>query len=68
MADSVEAMLSHRPFRRAASIDSVIAQLRAGKGQQYDGDVVNACIRLIERDWQWLARPAGAGEKLLTHA
>nr|WP_307731089.1 HD domain-containing phosphohydrolase [Massilia agilis] len=68
VADSVEAMLSHRPFRRAASIDSVIAQLRAGKGLQYDADVVNACVRLIERDWQWLARPAGgADEKLLTH-
>lgn len=68
VADSVEAMLSHRPFRRAASIDSVISQLSAGKDRQYDADVVNACIRLIERDWQWLCRPANAGKQLLAHA
>lgn len=47
VCDSLEAMLSHRPFRRAYSIDYAIDQLQAYSGVHYAAEVVDACIRLF---------------------
>lgn len=47
VADSMEAMLSHRPFRRALPIEKALAQLEAGKGMHYDPAVVDVCTRII---------------------
>lgn len=47
VADSMEAMLSHRPFRRAYDFDYAVASLEAGKKTAYDPHVVEACLRLF---------------------
>ncbi|HEY5505953.1 MAG TPA: HD domain-containing phosphohydrolase, partial [Coriobacteriia bacterium] len=48
VADVVEAMSTHRPYRPALGIDAAIAELRSG-ADKYDPDAVAACIRLYER-------------------
>ena len=54
VADSCEAMVSHRPHRPARPVDVALAELRAQRGVRYDGDCVDACVAAIEaREWQW---------------
>jgi PAS domain S-box-containing protein len=47
VADVVEAMASHRPYRPALGIDEALATIEAGCGTLFDCDVVIACIRLF---------------------
>lgn len=47
VCDSIDAMLSHRPFRRAYTPEEVIAELRAGRGKFFDPTVVDASIPLL---------------------
>ena len=54
IADSMEAMLSHRPFRRAHDKEFAMAELKKFSGKYYDPEVVNACIKLFnERDFSF---------------
>ncbi len=48
VADVVEAMVSHRPYRPALGIDSALDEIRKNRGVLYDGDAVDACLRLFE--------------------
>lgn len=50
VADTFEAMSSHRPYRPALPMDSVKKELVDHKGQVYAPDCVDACIRLIEEN------------------
>ena len=43
VADVVEAMSSHRPYRRALGVEAALAKIRRGAGALYDADVVAAC-------------------------
>jgi putative two-component system response regulator len=43
VADVVEAMLSHRPYRPARGLDEVLEEILQNKYKLYDGDVVEAC-------------------------
>lgn len=47
VADSVEAMLSHRPFRRAHSLEHTLSELEAGAGTLYDPEVAAICVQLF---------------------
>jgi len=47
VADVVEAMASHRPYRPALGIDAALAEIEKNKGILYDEDAVNACLRLF---------------------
>ena len=47
VADVVEAMLSHRPYRPPYPIEEVLAEIERGKGRLYDPQVVEACVRLF---------------------
>lgn len=47
IADVVEAMSSHRPYRPAPGTEKALNEIRRGRGTQYDADVVDACIRLF---------------------
>ncbi|MGZ5007917.1 MAG: HD-GYP domain-containing protein [Methylobacter sp.] len=47
VCDSLEAMLSHRPFRRAYDIDYAMQQMLVYSGSHFDSEVVNACVRLF---------------------
>lgn len=49
VADVVEAMASHRPYRPALGIDKALEEIRDNSGRLYDINVVNACVRVIEK-------------------
>ncbi|MCB2188715.1 MAG: HD domain-containing protein [Deltaproteobacteria bacterium] len=48
VADVVEAMSSHRPYRPALGLSRAWEELARGKGELYDPEVVNACERVLE--------------------
>ncbi len=47
VADVVEAMMTHRPYRPAWAADIVLKEIREKKSILYDADIVDACIRLF---------------------
>ena len=47
VADVVDAMSKHRPFRPGLGIDTTLEELERGSGIRYDNQVVDACIKLI---------------------
>ena len=47
VADVLEAMASHRPYRPALGLDKALEELAQKKGTVYDTEVVNACLRLF---------------------
>jgi PAS domain S-box-containing protein/putative nucleotidyltransferase with HDIG domain len=47
VADVVEAMMSHRPYRPALGIDAALAEIEHGRGIAYDPAAVDACIALF---------------------
>lgn len=46
VADVVEAMVSHRPYRPALSIAEAPAEVEDGAGSRYDADVCAACLNV----------------------
>lgn len=48
VADVVEAMASHRPYRPALTINDALEEIIRNKGTLYDPDAVKACIRLFK--------------------
>mgnify|MGYP006286223595 CR=1 FL=1 len=47
VADVVEAMSSHRPYRPALGIETALQEIKKNRGRLYDNDVVDACIDLF---------------------
>jgi PAS domain S-box-containing protein len=47
VADVVEAMGSHRPYRAALGIEAALEEIEKNRGTLYDADVVNACVKLF---------------------
>jgi len=47
VADVVEAMATHRPYRPALGIDAALSEITANRGILYDPEVVDACLRLF---------------------
>jgi len=45
VADVVEAMASHRPYRPTLGLEAALAEVRGGAGTRYDAGVVAACER-----------------------
>jgi HD-GYP domain-containing protein (c-di-GMP phosphodiesterase class II) len=48
VADVVDAMSTHRPYRPSLGIDSGLAELKSGYGILFDKTVVDACIKLLK--------------------
>lgn len=48
VADVVEAMVSHRPYRIALGEDDALAEITSNRGVLYDSAVVDACVRLFQ--------------------
>ena len=48
VADVVEAMASHRPYRPGLGLASAMDEIRKNRGRFYDPEVVDACVRLFE--------------------
>ena len=47
VADVVEAMASHRPYRAALGIDAALEEISKNRGVLYDTRVVDACLKLF---------------------
>ncbi len=47
VADVMEAMLSHRPYRPALSMDEALGEISGGRGVLYDPEVADACVRMF---------------------
>ena len=55
VADVVEAMASHRPYRAALGIEIALEEIEKNKGILYDDAVVDACLKLFrEKGYQLL--------------
>ncbi len=48
VADVVEAMSSHRPYRPALGIHKALAEIEKNKGRLYDPAVVDACVTVFK--------------------
>ena len=47
VADVVEAMASHRPYRAGMGIVPALAEIEQGRGRLYDSKAADACLRLF---------------------
>jgi PAS domain S-box-containing protein len=53
VADVVEAMASHRPYRASLGIEAAVEEIEKNKGILYDDTVADACLRLFrEKKYQ----------------
>ncbi|MHC1715567.1 MAG: HD-GYP domain-containing protein [Acidaminococcaceae bacterium] len=50
VADVVEAISAHRPYRPALGIDKALETIESMKGIQFDKDVVETCLSLFRED------------------
>lgn len=48
VADVVEAMSSHRPYRAALGLEAALEEISKNKGITFDSDVVDTCVRLFQ--------------------
>ncbi|MFH2012498.1 MAG: HD domain-containing phosphohydrolase [Pseudomonadota bacterium] len=48
VADVVEAMISHRPYRPALGVDKALDEILKNRGTFYDPDVVDACLNIFK--------------------
>lgn len=48
VADVVEAMASHRPYRPALGIEVALAEIERGRGTAYRADAVDACLQIFK--------------------
>ena len=47
VADVVEAMASHRPYRPALGTEKALAEIKRGRGSSYEPAAVDACLHLF---------------------
>lgn len=50
VADVVEAMSSHRPYRPALGVDKALEEIEKNAGRLYDRDTVEACVKVIKEN------------------
>lgn len=56
VADVVEAIASHRPYRPALGLDAALEEIESHSGTRYEPKVVEACVRLFrEQGYQFEA-------------
>ena len=47
VADVVESMASHRPYRPAFDIDAALKEIENNRGTRYDTSAVDACLKIF---------------------
>jgi len=57
VADVVESMASHRPYRVALGVEAALEEIENNKGTLYDRDVVDVCLRLFREKGYQLPMP-----------
>jgi PAS domain S-box-containing protein/putative nucleotidyltransferase with HDIG domain len=50
VADVVEAMAAHRPYRQSLGIEAALREIESNKNVLYDGAAVDACLELFRED------------------
>jgi HD-GYP domain-containing protein (c-di-GMP phosphodiesterase class II) len=50
VADVVEAMSSHRPYRPTRGIDAALDEVLSSSGTLYDPEAVQACVNLFRHE------------------
>jgi PAS domain S-box-containing protein len=50
VADVVEAMASHRPYRAALGVERAIEEISKQRGILYDPEVVDACLKILQEN------------------
>jgi len=45
VADVIEAIASHRPYRASQGLEAGLEEIRSGRGTRYDAAVVDACLK-----------------------
>ncbi len=53
VADVIEAMASHRPYRPAFGIEIALDEIKKNAGRLYDRDVVKACITAFDEGFKF---------------
>jgi PAS domain S-box-containing protein/putative nucleotidyltransferase with HDIG domain len=54
VADIIEAMASHRPYRPSLGIEAALREIREKKSTLYDPEIVDVCMKLFaEREFQF---------------
>jgi len=54
VADVVESMASHRPYRPGLGLNAALEEIENNKGTLYDADAVDACLRIFrEKGFQF---------------
>jgi PAS domain S-box-containing protein len=61
VADVVEAMASHRPYRAGLGLAAALAQVRADAGTRLDADVVAACERVFAQGFEFTVSEDAGG-------
>jgi PAS domain S-box-containing protein/putative nucleotidyltransferase with HDIG domain len=62
VADVVEAMSGHRPYRPARGLDSALLHLLENRGVLYDPSVVDACLKICRQHDPFAGMTAAATE------
>lgn len=57
VADVVEAMTQHRPYRPARGLEAALDEVRSGAGTLFDAEVVKACLALFEAGFRFPDQP-----------
>ncbi len=50
VADVIEAMSTHRPYRASLGIDKALAEIERGRGTVFDPDVADACLHVFRHE------------------
>ena len=62
VADVVETMETHRPYRPSLGRSAAIEEIRKNRGILYDPEVVDACLRLFQdKEFQYSMGSTGLG-------
>jgi putative nucleotidyltransferase with HDIG domain len=54
LADAFDAMTTDRPYRKALDLDYALSEINKNSGTQFDPQVVEAFVRLIEAEKEWI--------------
>jgi putative nucleotidyltransferase with HDIG domain len=68
VADVVEAMSSHRPYRPALGLDRALQEISQASGILYDSEVVDACLTLLKKNQPAFERIMAAAEANTNYA
>jgi PAS domain S-box-containing protein len=49
VADVVESMMQHRPYREALGKEAALAEISRGRGTRFDAQVVDTCLELFRK-------------------